>query len=72
MEKCIKCEHEELKVRYYQEGETDAYRSIGNREQFMRNDSYYVQDKVKKEHLVYTCQRCGYQKAEHCKDHKSK
>lgn len=35
---------------------------------FKRGDTYYHSDTVIAEHLIYTCNTCGYRKAEPTKD----
>lgn len=68
MEQCPKCGSNEKSVFYRAEG-TQMYYNLGvdGYEKFMRNDSYYQYDRVKKEHLVHTCKTCGYKVATECK-----
>lgn len=69
MESCKKCNSSEIKVKFEAKGEHKPYeRKIEGVTQFMRNDTYYYQDEVREEHLIYTCETCGYRKAEKCKD----
>lgn len=69
MENCPKCGGTNINVTFEPYGEYRAYaRSIEGVEKFMRNDTYYYEDMVKKEHLIYKCQTCGYRKADNCKD----
>lgn len=69
MDSCTKCESSNIKVQFEAKGQFRSYnRSIDNVTNFMRNDTYYYQDEVRKEHLIYTCERCGYRIAKQCKD----
>ena len=72
MEECKKCgAKNSFKVEYEPEGVFRPFeRSIHNINLFMRNDTYYQTDRVKKEHLIYTCKTCGYREAQKCKDSK--
>ena len=69
MLKCPKCEGHNVKVDYIGVG-TQIYWAdrVAFQSQFCRNDTYYTSDKVKTEHLVYTCLNCGYKVAEPTKD----
>lgn len=69
MEKCKKCNSEDIGVSFQPEGLTTSWgRKIDGVEKFMRNDDYFYQDQIKKEHLIYECKTCGYRIAENCKD----
>lgn len=74
MEKCIKCNSNEIGVEYFKVGKFILWgdsRYPENRSRFMRDDNYYTKDKVKEEHLVYTCKSCGYETATVTKDRKN-
>lgn len=69
MDSCKKCGGNDMHVVFEPEGKEQTYnRGIDGVEKFMRNDTYYYYDKVKTEHLIFTCKRCGYKAAENCKD----
>lgn len=69
MEECKKCNGKTISVKYCPVDMERSFKSgIDNVGQFMRGDTYYVRDTVEKEHLVYTCDTCRYQRAEPCKD----
>lgn len=71
MEKCPKCNGVEISVEYQPEGKSEKFnRLLDGVKAFMKNDTYYHSDTVKKEHLIFTCKNCGYQKAEPTKDAK--
>lgn len=68
MEKCIKCENEDMSVEYQAEGFNVAYTNNPSINKFRRNNTSYNYDKVITEHLIYTCKTCGYRHATKCKD----
>lgn len=71
MEECKKCGGRYISVVFQPKGSEQTYkRLIENINQFMRDDTYYHYDKVKEEHLIYTCNTCNYQIAELPKDKK--
>lgn len=62
--KCPKCKLSEMKPTYQAVGTSHKFnRKIENVKSFMNNDTYYVSDTVKKEHIIWTCPDCGYQVA---------
>lgn len=72
MKECPKCTGSDISVVYHPVNETQPFnRLIDGIKKFMQNDSYYTSDTVKMEHLIYTCDRCGYKKADVCSDSKS-
>lgn len=65
---CPKCKLANMKPQYEPEGVTRKFnRAIEGVVKFMRNDTYYISDTVKKEHIIWTCPECGYQVAKEIK-----
>jgi|GEM_PF-7110008 len=71
MEKCPKCNSEEIKVKFRHEEEKvywSEHKEVKNLSKFTRNDDYYAADSVETEFLQYRCENCGYKEAKKTKD----
>lgn len=74
MEKCPKCNGKDISVRYFREDDPIYWvdsNSVADRWQFMISKKHYEMDRVKKEHLVFTCKECGYEQATETKDNQN-
>ena len=77
MKTCLKCNNTDISVQYIQTGSPVNQDLISGQEKFMNSLSnaktnFKIITNCTKEHLVYTCNTCGYRQAEDTIDNKKK